>query len=47
MLYPTKQNKGSLSMWHVTRDKGTRAHVTREQPMDTGPYRDGEGLKTD
>ncbi len=22
----------------VARHKGTRAHATREQPMDTGPY---------
>ena len=28
-----KQNKGSLSVWRVT-----RAHATRQQPMDTGPY---------
>ncbi len=29
----TKQNKGSMSVWRVTRE-----HTTREQPMDTGPY---------
>ncbi len=33
----TKQNKGSLSC--AVRHKGTSAHATREQPMDTAPYR--------
>ncbi len=31
-MQPLKQNKSSFSVWHVT-----RAHGTREQPMDTGP----------